>query len=213
MAPIKAIFGIFLKNLGYLLLFFGATDLGKSLKDRGAHFIFGSDAVLGGFWFYGMRFLVPSNNYEAACRGSCYAFIDAHFENPEKNLEEIALEFQDGPPQSAIQMHRENQIPLSLIERRIWTHETSEDMPPMPDLAAGVYTVLVGFSIDASHRGKGHRFVLVRGETSYLFDVNTGLSIWDRADWKPLLERIGSNLRTSSAGYFTIECYNYLRNI
>ncbi|MBX7065930.1 MAG: hypothetical protein K1X28_01745 [Parachlamydiales bacterium] len=214
LAPIKAIVGLFLKTLGYLLLFFGATEFGKSLQCKGIQYLAGCDALFTGLWSYGFRFLVPSNNYEECCRGSSYWFIDAYLANPERNLEEIALEFQDGAPMAAVEMHRQNTIPASISERRIWSHESARRFPPMPDLDPGVYSILVGFSRDENHPGKAHRFVFIRGiEKSFLFDPNTGLSIWDPADWKPLLERIGSNIRTSSAGYFTIECYNYTRNI
>lgn len=206
LAPIKAIIGVVLKALGYLLLFFG---VGKSLKETGTQILSGVDAVLGGLWFYGFRYLVPSNNFENCCRGSSYLFIDTYLADPGKSLEEIAEPFQHGAPQAA----RHNELPATLTERRIWSEETAREVPLMPDLDLGVYTFLVGFSRDENHPGKAHRFVFIRGERSFLFDPNTGLSIWDPADWKPLIERICANIRTSSAGFFTIECYNYTRNI
>lgn len=175
----------------------------------GVQILTGVDAVLSGLWFYGFRYLVPSNNFQNCCRGSSYLFIDSYLADPSRNLEEIAEAFQDEAPETA----RQSELPATLTERRIWSHETARAIPPMPDLDLGVYTFLVGYSRDENHPGKAHRFVFIRGEKSFLFDPNTGLSIWDPADWKPLIERICANIRTSSAGYFTIECNNYTRII
>ncbi len=213
LAPVKIIYGLFLQALGYLLSFLCLSDWGKSLKDRGARISIGCLSLLQGLWAYGCRLRVPSHNYDEACRGSSYLFIERHLADPQKSLEAIAEEFEEGPPESAVQLHVRKMIPTALEEKRFWKEEIMQKWPKCPILDPGAYMFLVGYSRDANHPGKAHLFVLIRqNETSYLFDPNTGLSVWESADWEPLLDRIGSGIRTSPAGYFTLEGYCYSRN-
>ncbi len=214
-APVQLIYGIFLQAIGYLLLCFGAREWGANLKDRGARIDNSMIGLFEGIWAYGRRFLVHTDNFEEVCRGSCYWFIDEHLRDPEKPLEEIAVAFTGGPPEIAIQMHRQYQIPVHLEETKIWQEEGIDNWPAMPNLDPGVYSFFLGYSKDANHPGKAHRFVLINQEEPFLFDPNTGLSIWIPSDWSPLLDRIASSIRTANAGFFTLECYEYklMRNV
>lgn len=210
-APIKLIYGIFLKAIGYLLLCLGAKEWGESLKSRGEKIDSQCASLFVGLWAYGRRFLVHGDNSEKSCRGSCYWIIDQHFKNPEKLLTEIAQEFEDGAPKHAVAMHRDRTIPANLVERRVWGEWTAGAWPPMPQLDPGVYLFLVGHSENANTHGKAHLFALFKQEKPLLFDPDTGLSEWLDSDWKPLLDRIGSDIRSSKAGYFTLECHSYRR--
>lgn len=166
-------------------------------------------SIFVGLWAYGTRFLVHGDNTEKSCRGSCYWVIDEYFRNPEKPLTEIAKEFEDGTPRAAVEMARNNMKPAGLQERRVWGETTPGGWPPMPQLDPGVYMFLVGYSKDENAHGDAHLFTLFRrGENSMLFDPDTGLSLWKNSDWKPLLDRIGSEIRSSPAGYFTLECHS-----
>jgi hypothetical protein len=207
-APVKMIYAIFLKALGYLLLFLGAKEWGENLKMKGHQIDSQCASIFVGIWAYGTRFLVHGDNSEKSCRGSCYWIIDQHFANPEKPLTELALEFEDGAPPAAIQMAKDNLRPADLLERRVWSETTPGGWPPMPELDPGVYMFLIGYSKDANSHGDAHLFALFRQEKSMLFDPDTGLSEWHNSDWKPLLDRIGSELRSSKGGYFTLECHS-----
>ena len=123
----------------------------------------------------------------------------------------IAGEFEDGAPQIAVQMHRHYQILTDFLETRIWNEEAVNHWPPMPELDSGIYTFLIRYSENATQPGKAHRFLLVKnqGQTA-LFDPNTGLSIWNSSDWESILDATGSLIRTARAGYFKLECYQYL---
>lgn len=162
-----------------------------------------------GLWAYGCRFLVYSENRDQSCRGSCYWIIDQHLSHPKRPLEEIARVFEDGAPEIAIQMHRQNMIPDQMEERQIWNVLATDHWPSMPPLHPGIYTFLIGYSKDANHPGKAHRVVLFNEEKKFLFDPSIGLSEWEDSDWVPLLDRIASDIRSSEAGYFTIECNSY----
>lgn len=208
-APIKLIYGIFLKAIGYLLLFLGAKEWGESLKSRGEKIDSQCASLFVGLWAYGRRFLVHGDNSEKSCRGSCYWIIDQHFKNSEKPLVEIAKEFEEGAPIEAIAMHKNQMMPGNLVERKIWSEWTARAWPPMPQLDPGVYMFLVGYSEDANTHGDAHLFALFKQEKSMLFDPDTGLSEWLDTDWEPLLDRIGSEIRSSKVGYFTLECHSY----
>lgn len=204
--PIQLIYGIFLKAMGCLLLFLGAKEWGESLKSRGEKIDSQCASLFVGLWAYGRRFLVHGDNSQKSCRGSCYWMVDQHFKDPEKPLIEIAKVFEEGAPLDAIAMHKDHMIPANLVERRVWSEWTAGAWPPMPQLDPGVYLFLVGYSKDANTHGKAHLFALFKEEKSFLFDPDTGLSEWLDTDWTPLLDRIGSDIRSSKAGYFTLEC-------
>lgn len=211
-APVKMIYSLFLRAIGYLLHCFGAIEWGKTLRKHADWYDASSFGVLTGLWAYGMRFMVASNNYQRSCRGSCYWFIDQMFSHPEKSLIEIASAFENGAPKVAVKMHKEHLMPKGFKEEKIWTEETVKKWPRMPNLDPGVYTFLVGYSKKTNDPKDAHRFVIIKEKQgSVLFDPNTGLSKWLPSDWEPLLERLGSMMRTGKAGYFTIECYRYTR--
>lgn len=207
--PVKAIFAIFQYAIGCFLEFFCAIERGRDLKERALRIGASCGSILMGIWAYGQRFLVSSHNYDASCRGSSFYFVDTLLTHPEMSVEQIAGLFEEETPLQALNQA----MPDSLREERVWSEETQGAWPPMPHLNPGVYTFFVGHYMDANHAGNAHRFVFVKGETSYLFDRNTGLSIWDPSDWKPLLERICSNIRSNRAGFFTVQCFHYTRNL
>jgi len=207
-APVKLIYGVFLKAIGYLLLFLGAKEWGESLKKRGEWIDAQTAGLYQGLWAYGRRFLVVGNNAEKSCRGSCYWMIDQHFSNPAKPLTELATAFDDGAPIQAIEMHKNNMKPAHLRERKVWEEETVGRWPPMPKLDPGVYMFLIGHSKNAHEHGNAHLFALFKQEKSYLFDPDTGLSEWVDTYFQPLLDRIGSSIRSTQAGYFTLECHS-----
>lgn len=209
-APAKLIYAVFLKTLGYLLLFLGAKEWGNKCITNGTIITCGSASLFIGLWSYGRRFLVHSENSEQCCRGSCYWVIDRHFRNPEISLTEIVKEFEGGAPDLAIQWHKNHLVPIH--ERKIWSETTFRGWPPMPKLDPGVYTFLIGYSKNGHDHGKAHRVVFFRGEQDLIFDPNTGLSEWVQEDWDLLLDRIASEIRSSKAGYFTLECYLH-RNV
>jgi hypothetical protein len=207
-APAKLIYGIFLKAIGYLLLFLGAKEWGKILKIKGEEIDSQTASIFVGLWAYGTRFLVHGDNTHKSCRGSCYWIIAEHFNHPEKPLTEIVKEFEGGTPPLAIEMAKNNLKPAQLEEKRVWGETTSGSWPRMPELDPGIYMFLIGHSKDANSHGDAHLFTLFKqGENSLLFDPDTGLCIWKDSDWKPLLDRIGSEIRSTAAGYFTLECH------
>jgi hypothetical protein len=208
-APVKLIYSLFLKAAGYLLLFFGAKEWAEKLKIKAEKIDSNCTSLLVGLWAYGRRFLVSGDNYEESCRGSCYWLIHQYLSKPDSSLAELAKEFEEEAPREAIYWHKNNLIPANLEEKKIWSETTYRGWPVMPKLDPGIYTFLVGHSKNGNEHGKAHRFVFFRGEENLLFDPNTGLSIWEKGDWKPLLDRIASDIRISPVGYFTLECYSY----
>jgi hypothetical protein len=200
--PVKRVYAAFLIGLGYLLVFLGAKDWGKSLVIRGGRV----ESGLQGVWAYGRRFLIASVNYGDKCRGSCYWIIHRYLRG--EPLRDLAKGFEEGPPAEAAQMHDQKLIPADLVEEKIWEHRVGDTWPPFPRLDPGVYTFCIGFSDGAR---KAHRIAFFNRNESLLFDPNTGLSQWEPSDWAPLLSRIGDTIRTSHAptGFFTIECYSY----
>jgi hypothetical protein len=103
-----------------------------------------------------------------------------YFHSPQIPLDQLAMAFEDGAPIEAVQMHENNTIPEDIEEKLLWEVERGVAMPA---LGPGVYTFVI------SDRKEGHRFALFKGETSYLFDPNTGLSLWEDSDWEFLIGR------------------------
>lgn len=210
--PIKVVYLLFLQVIGGLLLCLGAKEWGKSLIAKAEKIETGCMSLFFGLWAYGRRFLVYSENFDRSCRGSCYWIIDQHEAHPEMPLEEIAKTFEEGAPQAAIYMHK-NQIGPQLEESLIWSETAIDSWPPMPSLDPGVYTFLIGYAKDANDpENKAHRIAFFKEERSLLFNPNIGLSEWEDSDWTPLLDRTAADIRTSQGGYFTLECHSYTKN-
>jgi hypothetical protein len=212
LVPVKLVYAIFLKALGYLLSFLGFREWGRQLKIKGEQIESRCASLCIGLWAYGKRFLVHGDNSEASCRGSCYWMLNQYFQQ-QKPLQELAQQFEEGAPKEAIAIHQSGLLPPNLTEELIWQEETAGKWPPMPQLDPGVYTFSIQFFPDPLSPGKAHRFALFNSEKKSLFDPNTGLSEWLASDWTPLLDRIASDIRFSKAGYFILECYSYLPTI
>jgi hypothetical protein len=204
LAPAKMIWALFQRAIGFLLECVGGNGRPwiKSAKVIEGQ----TQGLLIGLWSYGCRFLVLSENAEKCCRGSCYWLIHAHLAQPKTPLSELARAFEEKAPREAVEMHKKNLMPRGLIERKIWSETAIQKWPPFPDLDPGVYLFFLGYSRDQNHPGNAHLFALFKGETSFLFDPDVGLSEWKEGDWNPLLDRMGSSLRSSRGGYFNLEC-------
>lgn len=208
-APVELVYSVFLKAIGCLLSVLGVKTWGDSLDFKANQILHRFEGLFTGLWAYGRRFLVHGCNYPPSCRGSCYWMIREHLLQPQKPLTELAKAFEGRAPTEAIALHEKRPPPKNLQETVVSTERFTDSFPSMPELDPGVYTFLIGFSRDEMTPGVAHRVAFFRGKESYLFDPNTGLSLWSDSDWDPLLREYAKQLQDAKTGFFTLECYRY----